>query len=71
MKAILEFDLPEESHEHRDAINGNLYRSVISSTLDFIRQKLKYESHNLTDKEQSVLEELRGEILDSLNEDII
>jgi len=42
MKAILEFNLPEESQEHYAAVNGDAYRDVIWAMNEWLRQQIKY-----------------------------
>ena len=42
MKAILEFDLPEETTDHSDAINGFKYKLIIANLDEHLRQELKY-----------------------------
>jgi len=46
MKAILEFNLPEDLESHNMALNGVKYNGVIESVIDHIRQKLKYEDEH-------------------------
>ncbi len=43
MKAILEFNLPEESIEHLKAVKANDILSVIYDLNEEIRRKIKYE----------------------------
>ncbi len=38
MKATLEFDLPEEYQEHRDALDGTLWRGVVVALYNEIRK---------------------------------
>jgi len=45
MKAILEFNLPEENEEFQTAINANKYASQVDQILGLIRRKYKYEEH--------------------------
>lgn len=55
--ATLTFKLPEESIEHKFAINGQKYYCVIETTLEHIRQQLKHG--DITAHQQLVLEEIR------------
>lgn len=64
MKAILEYNLPEEADEHKMALNGSKYWHVIETTLSLIRQKIKYE--NLAPEQEKLLEE----IMDFINEEM-
>jgi hypothetical protein len=61
MKAILEFNLPEEEDEHDTAMKGLRYRSVIDHTMELIRNKLKH-GHTYKTPEDA-LEDIRREIL--------
>jgi len=42
MKAILEFNLPEESEEHRTAVNGALWMSAMWDLSQWLRSEVKY-----------------------------
>jgi len=43
MKAILEFDIPDEKEQHIDAVNGSKYKGQIDSLYnDVFRPILKY-----------------------------
>lgn len=44
MKAILEFNLPEEASDHLHAVHGTSTLLVIHDLLDEIRSKLKHDS---------------------------
>jgi hypothetical protein len=59
MKATLEFNLPEEDTEMRDAMNGTLWRGVVITLYNEIRRLQK------SDREAIPLEGLR----DILNEE--
>lgn len=63
MKAILEFDMPEDAGEHQLALFGGGYRAVIDSALNHIRKRLKYDLDNLCEAEAE-LTELRKLIYD-------
>lgn len=63
MKAILEFELPQESEEHQLALNGWKYKSIIDDIFAKIRHMDKYE-----DKDSIELDELRSFISEKLNE---
>jgi len=42
LKAILEFTLPEEQHEYKEAMNGGRYLALIHDIRDKIRSVKKY-----------------------------
>jgi hypothetical protein len=44
MKAILEFNLPEEEIEHKDAINGTSWKLVAWDLDQLLRNYIKYNS---------------------------
>lgn len=46
MKAVLEFQLPEESEEFRLAQRGRHYISVIEELDNYLRSILKYEERS-------------------------
>jgi hypothetical protein len=43
MKAILEFDLPEEQAEHETALNGNKYKIILAELDNWLRGIAKYQ----------------------------
>lgn len=46
MKAKLIFDLPEENHEWKNAIDGSSMRSTLWEYDQWLRSKIKYEDLN-------------------------
>lgn len=54
MKAILEFNLPEEEDNHLYALNGIKYSIVIDELDNWLRAKVKYE-----DQETIGIDEVR------------
>lgn len=64
MKAILEFQLPEESQEHKIALEGQKYASATESMFNWIRSKQKYR--DLTIEEHNLLDELRQFLVSEL-----
>ena len=61
MKALLEFDLPEDESEHRLAIDGWKWKSVVIDIADKLRNALKYEE-GLTPETDAYLEKFREEV---------
>jgi hypothetical protein len=43
MKAVLEFDLPEENEDFQAAINGYNYKSAIKDFDELLRSEMKYK----------------------------
>ena len=69
MKAVLEFNLPEESIEFEMTSNGVKAYCVLSGYDEFLRKKLKY--HDLTPEQYEIYEECRNELRDMLSENNI
>lgn len=46
MKAILEFTLPEESHEHQDAIQGSQWKWALTEVVDYLRNQIKHADNS-------------------------
>jgi hypothetical protein len=62
MKAILEFNLPEENHEWGNAIEGAKMRSVLWEMDQWLRAKMKYE--DLPNHQYEVYKECRKYLRD-------
>jgi len=69
MKSILEFDLPEESDELRDALDGAKWKLVVWDILQDLRSRVKYgESPELPKSlTQDAADELREYVHDVIN----
>lgn len=52
MKAILEFNLPEESDNFETASNATKYRAILSDLYGWLRSKTKYEDIESIEVEQ-------------------
>lgn len=66
MKATLQFDLPEESQEHLDALNGTAWRAVVHN-VDWAIRNLQKHGHNLASIEEA-LEAFRDVIQNEIND---
>ena len=64
MKAILEFDLPEEEEQFNAANKGMDWAHVAWDIDQLLRKKLKYEEH--TRDARKILEDLRKTLNDML-----
>lgn len=69
MKAKLKFNLPEEQHEWRNAIDGSKMRSVLWELDQWLRGKVKYE--DLTDEQFKVYQGCRDHLRTLLYEENI
>lgn len=64
MKATLEYSLPEEENEHRDALNGTDWKLVVRNIDNMLRNALKH-GHNLASADaalQSIRDVLQEEL---------
>ena len=66
MKAILEFNLPEEQAEHYCAIKGADMLNVLWELKAELRSMLKYGE--LPDKQYEIVEKIQGYLLESLSD---
>ena len=69
MKAVLEFDLPEDNQDFKAAINGSNYRSAIWDYDQWLRSEMKYG--DLPDATYKAYEECRKKLREILEEDNI
>jgi hypothetical protein len=62
-KAILEFNLPEEQHEHNDAVHGTDWKLVVWDLDQTLRNYLKYGGvDQCEDNKYAAFEFLRSEL---------
>ena len=64
MKAILEFDLPDDKYDFRRANEGTTLHGVLSDLDNWLREKLKYG--HAFESADAALEAARGELHDLL-----
>jgi hypothetical protein len=67
MKAILEFNLPDDQHEFDFAISGAKWHSAIWKYDQYLRSHLKYDE-KLTEEQYKVYEQLRDKLWSVMNE---
>jgi len=66
MKAILEFNLPEEDEEFKQAVKAGDMHCAIFEFSQYLRKKLKYE--DLSEQETKTYENVQAEFLGILEE---
>lgn len=67
MKAILEFNLPEDAHEY-NLMNKAVDMSVVLHEFDqYLRGRLKYED-NLNEEAHDALQDARDKLYDMCND---
>ena len=69
MKAILEFNLPEEQAEHYCAIKGADMLNALFDMRLKLRAMLKYEE--LTDEQYEIVQRIQSYLIDSLDDNEI
>jgi hypothetical protein len=69
MKAVLEFDLPEENHAFYMAVNASGMHSVLHDYDQWLRSKIKYE--DLNDDKHQVFQACRDQLRTLLYEENI
>jgi hypothetical protein len=67
MKAVLEFDLPEDQDDFQSAINGNNYKSAIWDFDQLLRSEMKYKE--LSDDTYQAYKWCREELRKILEQD--
>lgn len=65
MKAVLEFELPEDQFEYIAAVKAMDMYCLVSDTLEKIREMIKHDS-NISGEQANVLDQLRHYILDEM-----
>jgi predicted nucleic acid-binding protein len=68
MKAILEFDLPEESKDHLLAANGHTLALVIYEFDELLHRLVKYDECTKYKTVEEALVALRDELRDIINQ---
>lgn len=58
MKVVLEFNLPDEETEFRNAINGSIAIGILNEISNELRRLLKYEYPNCADLPKEVVAEM-------------
>lgn len=69
MKAILEFNLPDEQAEHYCAIKGADMLNVLWEIRSELRSMLKYG--DLPEQQHKIVEQIQGYLIQCLNENDI
>lgn len=69
MKAILEFNLPEEQEYFEDASNGWKWQHAMWQLDQFLRTKVKYASDDASEESINAFQEARDELHRILNEE--
>ena len=67
MKAIIEFELPEDQNEYEKANNANKMYMALWDIKQLLRSKLKYNSDGLNDEQLEQWEAMRGDFFDILD----
>jgi hypothetical protein len=68
MKAILEFDLPEDKFEFEIATTASKWVFAMWEFDQHLRSEMKYNSHDWSDEKYETYEKLREKLLGGLTE---
>jgi hypothetical protein len=68
MKAVLEFNLPEDQYEYDTANNASKYRSVLWDLDQYLRNKVKYPGEGVPELFTDTMELVRTELWKLLEE---
>jgi hypothetical protein len=71
MKAILEFNIPEDQIEFDEANNAGKYYSILWDLDQFLRNKVKYPAQDHDPIETDTYDKVRTELWNLLNENNI
>jgi len=66
MKAILEFDLPEDDYNFKAATQASDWISVVWRFDQWLRSEIKYNDEKYTKKEYLLLEKVRQQLRDEI-----
>ena len=66
MKAIIEFELPEDQEEYQMANNASKMYLALWDIKQLLRSKLKYNPDGLNDEQLEQWEAMRGDFFDIL-----
>jgi hypothetical protein len=65
-RVTLNFNLPEEEQEHRDALDGTNWKLVAWDVDQILRNAIKYGCDQCEDNKYSAFEYIRKELNDSI-----
>jgi hypothetical protein len=68
MKAILEFNLPEEQSEFNDAVNGGKWSFAMWKVDQELRAKTKYAPDTMSEETYKALHEIRDFLHEQMSE---
>jgi hypothetical protein len=71
MKAILEFQLPDDQYEYNLTTDAWKFKSVLIDMDNWLRQKTKYSEDELSDDEYKAYYECRDKLTQLINEENI
>ncbi len=66
MKAILEFNLPEDQEALQDAQKGSDWKWAVGELLDHLRNEIRHVEH--TPEEHEILEKVRSRMFEILGD---
>ena len=68
MKVTYEFNLPEDAHELEQLQKAEKYHSIIWDFKQYLRNRVKYNTDDLTQPQYELLEDIRGTFHELIND---
>lgn len=68
MKVTYEFNLPDDAHELEQMQKADKYHSIIWDFKQYLRNRVKYNTDDLTQPEYELLEDLREQFHQLIND---
>ncbi len=68
MKAILEFNLPEDQPEFKTALQGSDWKHVCWEMDNYLRAQIKYAPDEMSQDKYDAIEKVREEFIRIINE---
>lgn len=68
MKVTYEYNLPEDANELEQIQNADKYHSIIWDFKQYLRNRAKYNTDDLTQPEYELLEDIRGMFNEIIND---
>ena len=69
MKAILDFDLPDNQHDFDCAVDGAKWMSAMWELNEWLRSQTKYPANTMSDDTHQAFEDARAKLYEILNEE--
>lgn len=68
MKAILEFNLPDDDESFKMATTASNWYSAMSDLSNYLRSELKHNSDKYSESEYRIIESIRNKLFECMND---